>query len=409
MKRTLAFVTAICCASILLGGCSSKNKDTYFNIDSDFQIQDSELSEKLEQSATPLNTVVTDYKQHEKEKIMASPATRCTFDDEFLYIYNGLGYTPMDSYNSQIIQYYKINLQSGEILSLCDIPGCTHDYNYNPDCINFQQIDNPTAVGDVIWRTEQNKLFEINGNEKTVLFENSYCTEFEKKYSVSPWWKKYGFSALLVDDYIYAFGGSYTFRMNKKTMKPEKYINITDDAYIITYVVYNSKAYVLNMIEELFVVDYETGTATKLDDKVSGFDVYNDVLYYTRWNDGYPILYSANLDGSEEKQLAEDCSFDFMINDGKLFYYNTAAAGHALHSYDLSTGEDITIYDGFFDCLYIVTADHIDRIFAVGTVYKSSSEVMADENPGEYSVIVSVRTDGSDLWIKEVDGKDIVM
>lgn len=407
MKKALSIFTAVCCAGILLSGCSSKDKDTYIDIDSNFQIQDSELAEKLEQESTPLNTVVSDYKQYSNRKSLLAPIVMCcTIDNRYLYSFWQLGFTPTGSYSSQKTQCYRIDLQSGELLPMCDTPGCTHDVNLYPDCINNKYgFISPTSVGDTIWYSKENKLIELKDGKETVLYENDYCTEFEEQFSQENPLQKYGFSVLLDDsDYIYAFGSSYTFRINRKTMKPEQYINVTDDAMTSRFV-YENKAYVTDLLQELFVIDYETGEVTKLGDMINNAAVYDDVLYYTKYNGGRPILYTAELDGSGKKKLLEDCYMDFIVKDGKVFYHNNTGS-NALHSYDLKTGEDSVIYDDWARCNGIVTADHIDRIFAISDVYRGSSETSSDEEAGTYSVIVSIRTDGSDLWVKEITGRE---
>lgn len=403
---------AVCYAGALLSGCKDKDKNTYIDIDSDYQLQDSELAEKLEHASEPLNTVITDYEAHSNIKKMIMPAVaHCTISDKYFYSYMGMGYSPFQSAwtGSDITQLYKINLQSGEVIPMCDTPGCTHEMELYPDCVcNKYDYISPTAVGDAIWFCRNRKLIELKDGKETVLYENDYCTEFEEQLLKEYPDQKYSFDVTLGGDgdYIYAFGASYTFRINRNTMKPEQYIKITDDQ-ISSRFVYGNKAYITDMLQELFVIDYESGEATKLGDKINNVAAYDDVLYYTRYNDGEPILYTAELDGSGEKQLLTDCYMDFFVKDGKVVYHNNTG-NEALHIYDLSTGEDKVIYDDWERCIGILTADHIDRIFAIGMINKKAEDTLADQE-GTHDVVVSVRSDGSDLWVKEIDGSKDIM
>ncbi len=145
----------------------------------------------------------------------------------------------------------------------------------------------------------------------------------------------------------------------------------------------------------MFVADYKTGEVTKLGDKINNASVYNDVLYYTRYNGGKPILYTANLDGSGERKLLENCYMDFFIKDGKVFYHNKGT-GNSVRSYDLSTDEDKDTLDDYEVVYCVVTANHIDRIFAIGS------------NKDGESVVISVRSDGADLWAVTIDRKDSI-
>lgn len=396
MKKALCIITAICCSSAILSSCSDKNKETIYDVGSNYEILDSELAEELELQSAPLNTVISDYKQDSYKKEMLNAGASCTFDNRFMYLFNHLG-TQGSIDVAMKMQYYKIDLQSGDIISMCSDPGCTHNPGSYPNCINNKFFEFPTAVGDCVWYIEGNKIFELKDGKSSEVYENTYFTDFEidNYKDIAPNAECGLYNLIIDDDLIYAFGPSYTFKIQRNTMEASDLVNISDDALVLSSFIYNDKAYVCNELQELFVADYETGEVTKLGDKINTASVYNDVLYYTRYNGGKPILYTADLDGSGEKKLLDDCYMDFFIKDGKVFYHNNGT-GNSVRSYDLSTGENKDIFDDWEDVSCVVTANHIDRIFAIGC------------NEDGESVVISVRSDGSDLWAVTIDGRDSI-
>lgn len=432
----IAVITVIGVLNFSNIGNHSNGGGTYIDIGSDYSVLDSELAGKLEQAATPLDTVITDYRQ---DTLRTGAIWRySTFDDKYCYLYSVEGFWG-DEYTDQRLQYYKIDLQSGEVSPICDTPGCTHDINNDPGCITHEWPACITAVGDAFWCLtprsvynhgfeRQDQIIEIKGDTRTVIFENTYCTEFEElNYREDPK-DKYHISCFLVDDsYIYLFGPSYAYRIDRKTMKSDEPININDDASIDSVYMLGGKAYFTDSLDELFVIDFEAGTSVKMGDQIGLIDIYNDKLYYTRvqidqqklddymnkpydrWDydeeaDREEFLatrtisfYCSDLDGSNEVKLLDDAS-SCVIKDGMLFYSQWSGdKGKALRCYDLETKQEKVIYDDWKSCGTIFTAEHIDRIF------------VRSENEKHNTVILSVRADGSDLWVKELDGKDFIL
>lgn len=431
----IAVIAAIGVLNLSNIGNHGNGGGTYIDIGSDYSVLDSELAEKLEHANTPLNTVITDYKQ---DTLRTGTIWRgSTFDDKYCYLYGAEGFWG-DEYTDQRLQYYKIDLQSGVVSPICNIPGCTHDINNDPNCITHEWLSCITAVGDAFWSLpprhalnrgfeRQDQIIEIKGDTRTVIFENTYCTEFEELNYKESSNDKYHISCFLVDDnYIYLFGPSYAYRIDRATMKADEPINITDDASIDSVTMYGSKAYFTDSLDELFVIDFETGTSQKLGDMYNVVQVYNDKLYYTRvqidqqklddymnkphdrWDHDEDAdrdefiatrtisFYCSDLDGGNEAKLLDDVT-GWVIKDSKLFYSQWSGdKGKALRCYDLETKQEKIIYDNWGSCNWVFTADHIDRIFVVS------------KNESHNSVILSVRSDGSDLWVKELDGKDFI-
>lgn len=57
----------------------------------------------------------------------------------------------------------KINLQSGRIQNICQIPGCAHNY-ISPNCINYQNFISPVATSRGIYYIDENRVMLLNEN-----------------------------------------------------------------------------------------------------------------------------------------------------------------------------------------------------------------------------------------------------
>lgn len=73
----------------------------------------------------------------------ADAYTSCFFEDD-IYIY---------------FKNYKINKESGQLVNLCDVPGCKHD---NPKCVEYKYGNRIFPGYNHIFYTEGKKIFEIN-------------------------------------------------------------------------------------------------------------------------------------------------------------------------------------------------------------------------------------------------------
>ena len=283
------------------------------------------------------------------------------------------------------------------MIPLCDVAGCTHDPNIFPDCINDRWFPDITAVGDELWYDYENKLVAIKDGKEEVIYENKYCTEYEKAtYKESPN-DKYSLSFIAADDdHMYLFGPTYVLQLDRNTMQVSKTIDLTTEAHLWTPFVYKGSIYFCNELNEAFRTDIESGETKKLGDHINSVYVYNDTIYYTDWNGGAVILYKADLDLQNSEKLLDDCYMNFVIKDNKLFY-SKKSSGEVM-CYDLDTGENKLIYKDMESGVSIITADYIDRVFFIGDY------VDPDDTSKQYDVIASVRTDGSDLWVKKFEG-----
>lgn len=362
MKKQITLIFLVAIASIMTA--CAQNKDTYVSL-SQTDASDTSGTSLSSDSHTDSHTdVFSDYKFDDKNnRTIANSAM--TFDDQYLYNFSVWGAEHMR---------IKLDLKSGEIVPLCDIPACSHQTS---DCINNWQIQNPIAVSDEIWHLEKNQLISLVGREKTVLFTNTYSTEFEKiNYpdmtgdDVSPDQRIKNAHLLLsgfmlTEDTIYAYGPSYVFTINRDTMKAGEPIKISDNI-IYSMCVHNNIAYVANDVNELYMVDFDTRNVTKLGDKIVNPSVSNEMLYYVKWIDSMPWLYSASLDGTDEQQILEDCYVNYYIRDNSVFYSQFVADKDAAYLYFMDTKQKQLLYDERDERVNeIVSASYIDRVFAI--------------------------------------------
>ena len=389
-RRILTLAVAAALAASMLTACQSSDRQTYFEENSAGEIVDSALLEKIEQEAEPLDTKIENYKQHNGRNFFLGPGNYVTLDDKFLYVYWGVGDQGK----------VKIDLQSGEVIPLCDVAGCTHDRDSFPGCVNNQILCDPVAVGDELWYTDENELVAIKDGKEEVIYETKYCTEYEEATRKESPDQKYCIAYIIVDDnYVYIFGLAYVLQLDRNTMKVLKTIDLPTEADLRTPFLYNGSIYFCNDLLEVFRTDIESGETKKLADHVNCIYVYNDTIYYTDYNGGAVILYKADLDLQNSEKLLDNCYSDFAIKDNKLFYHGCSQSGKQgeIMCLDLDTGESKTVYDGFSEADGIIAADFSDRVFFIGDY------VNPDDTSEQYDVIASVRSDGSDLWVKKFE------
>ena len=386
VSRILCMAVAAALSASMLSACQSKEKQTYFEENSAGEIVDSALLEKIEQESQPLNSVIGDHINYGQQ------GGAMAMSDKYAYIYWFMG----------DMGYIKVDLQTGEAIPLCDVAGCTHDPNLFPNCINNSPWENVRPVGDALWHTEDNKLLETKDGETKVLYENNYCSEDEENHykELGESSNKYNISYYIVDDdYIYLFGAGHITLLDINTFEEVKTIDYSAEYGARSQIVYNGKMYFISTYEELYVLDLENGEVTKLGDQVYGIKIQDGVLYYVTFVDGGRVLYSANLDFKNPKQIAkgfyiEECA----IKDGKIFYIPNSDET-IIMCHDIASGEETLVYDGDNRMNALEYADFCDRIF-----FFTQSAVDQETNE-PYNVLISVRSDGSDLWVRRFYGE----
>lgn len=128
----------MCIFLFLLSGCSlNRDYEVYVDLDS--------AQHKIEENKLDIqtNNFLYDDKPYNIMKITS------TIDGDYYYSFQ----TPNT----------KINLQSGRIQNICQIPGCAHNY-ISPNCINYQNFISPVATSRGIYYIDENRVMLLNEN-----------------------------------------------------------------------------------------------------------------------------------------------------------------------------------------------------------------------------------------------------
>ncbi len=128
----------MCIFLFLLNGCSlNRDYEVYVDLDS--------AQHKIEENKLDIqtNNFLYDDKPYNIMKITS------TIDGDYYYYFQ----TPNT----------KINLQSGRIQNICQIPGCAHNY-ISPNCINYQNFISPVATSRGIYYIDENRVMLLNEN-----------------------------------------------------------------------------------------------------------------------------------------------------------------------------------------------------------------------------------------------------
>ncbi len=128
----------MCIFLFLLNGCSlNRDYEVYVDLDS--------AQNKIEENKLDIqtNNFLYDDKPYNIMKITS------TIDGDYYYSFQ----TPNT----------KINLQSGRIQNICQIPGCAHNY-ISPNCINYQNFISPVATSRGIYYIDENRVMLLNEN-----------------------------------------------------------------------------------------------------------------------------------------------------------------------------------------------------------------------------------------------------
>jgi len=128
----------LCIFLFLLNGCSlNRDYEVYVDLDS--------AQHKIEENKLDIqtNNFLYDDKPYNIMKITS------TIDGDYYYSFQ----TPNT----------KINLQSGRIQNICQIPGCAHNY-ISPNCINYQNFISPVATSRGIYYIDENRVMLLNEN-----------------------------------------------------------------------------------------------------------------------------------------------------------------------------------------------------------------------------------------------------
>lgn len=371
MKKLISIISVITALSLLTACSRSRSGDIYVSLSessSDMGLSsEADLSSENNSSTVPdkpLCNVSADFcYDGSSSHIMNSMNT---VDSNYLYV---LGYMYLDTASGDNHSMaVKLDLQSGEIEGMCSVPGCQHNQS---ECIHFRQMGSIRAFGKELRYVFGNRLMSFDGTKHTVLFTNNIVTqigdpsapisgEIAPDSMVDDICDLGGF--VISENKTYLYGGNIVFVLDNDTFTVGNPIKAGDDIFY-SICVYNDIVYAANSVNELYMVDIKTETVKKLGDKIVNPSVYNERLYYIKWDGSVPYLYSTSLDGTDEQVVLEDCYVNYVIKDDNVFY-SQFSSDRALYMYSLDKKDKIKLSD--IDMPDIVSADHIDRVFAIG-------------------------------------------
>lgn len=363
MKKLISIISVITALS-LLTACS-KSGDVYVSLSE--SSSDMGLSSENNSSTVPdkplCNVSADFYYDGSPSHIMNSMNT---VDSNYLYILSYMYLDPASGYNHSMA--LKLDLQSGELEEMCSVPGCQHNQS---ECIHRRPMWPIRAFGKELRYISGNRLMSFDGTKHTVLFTNNIVTQIGDPSApisgeIAPGSMVGDICDLggyvIAENKTYLYGGNIVFVLDSDTFTAGNPIKAGDDD-IYSMCVYNDIVYVNNSVNELYMVDIKTETVKKLGDKIVAPSVYNERLYYIKWDGSVPYLCSASLDGTDERVVLEDCYVNYVIKDDNVFY-SQFSSDRALYMYSLDKKDKIKLSD--IDMPDIVSAEHIDRVFAVG-------------------------------------------
>ena len=425
MKRTLSIILAAAMCMTVFSGCNDENVSKYIPDNSIITDSTTDSSNSTTNNSTPqketkaLDTVVTDYKYD----FWSNDYDRYAITDKYLYFDDLF---TADGAGGHVCQDYKIDLQTGEMTPLCNVPQCHHSFE-DTDCESFIPL---AAIGDKCYarkRTginESNKIIDESGN---VVFENKFASDFALQYAKQTMEEydserkkydeddvKYNIKYILADEKnLYITGSNYIYAYDIETKQTTEPLIIDEEfqCSLLGADMDNKRVYFKNEVQEVFMVDLANQTVTKVcDGDIDNLIAYNGKIYYICFLPHEPDepwrtqLFEADPDFTNAKVLIEDCENIFNIKDNKIFYYDQSASGDSeqtmLFCYDISTGESTDLF-AVEDLQRVFTAPHIDRIFVM-SYHTENTGVSTVSN----TILMSFRPDGSDIWTNEVKNQE---
>ena len=217
----------------------------------------------------------------------------------------------------------KVDLATGQVSSVCDIPGCAHDINTSKGCLEHQAMNSPVMTNEGYYYTLYdketcNKLFYKSGGESKAVYENTFSSDLDKK--LEPDYKGC-FSYMFRGGVLYVMGQNWFYTVDAKTMKQTSKPVLIGDSPMWCADVNGDNFYMTNENYELWHYDMKAEKLTKLDDKAVRLQATSDGIYYNKflgerkWN-----LYRRDLDGTNERAVIENVGVDFFVTDKCIYY-----------------------------------------------------------------------------------------
>lgn len=272
----------------------------------------------------------------------------------------------------------QVDLASGRVKVWCTVPGCIHGLN-SKGC-EARSGGALCAVGNQMFyvvRGDSLYFRDATGKE-TLLFENTYCTEYEKNTFPD---SAYNLGTPVSRGnslYLCATTFFYIYDFAEDTIS-EPILLGNGDSGCLSFAVTDSYAYSVNFDNELFACDLTTKKSAKLEDRVAQVMTVEDTLYYVQWKGAIPYLYAWKEGKNEPTLLLEDCYVNMYV-DEKLYCqkwtgdrrcYVADIDGSNIVEFDLSDAEVETAYK-------IFSHPTADSVFFIGenSIYILNKETL---------------------------------
>lgn len=362
-----SFKKAICIISsfifITLCGCNQSKGDYVDLSNTEQKIKDGQLNISLD-----------DFDYDDKPYNIMNLTT--TVDSNYFYNFS--------------IPNTKINLQNGRVQYVCQIPGCAHDEITSPGCISYQDIISPVAVSNGIYYLDGSKVMFFSGNDQTVILTNDYYTEYEAE--IYPDNKSVITALVRYDNLLYIVCPTYFFTYNTDTKEITAPTTISD-SLCMGFCATDSYLYFTTENLELYIYKIESGKTEKLADKVGQVRAKNGFIYYVKYENEIPILYTAKADGSESAKLLDDCYVNYYVTDNCIYYQSYVTKD--FYQYDIKNkkstklGLKYTFSDGKeytnSEYLNIVSTSGMGFVFIINSTEKLI--FIFEDNSTEYKTI----------------------
>jgi len=178
----------------------------------------------------------------------------------------------------------------------------------------------------------------------------------------------------------------YTADTNGKNLNiliNDRTYNIQCDHDSVYYLLYNNGKYILNKSNIA-----NTSNTEKLAEDVMWYTVYDNCIYYIKFNDNYK-LYKQEIGKSESKVIYNGINNRFFIEDRKI-YFTPAGKNTSIYTMNLD-GSNITEY--FNGSKYLIPVGEIHCVVRGIVYYEEDSEA------GE---LIRINHDGTITMISEI-------
>lgn len=286
-------------AALMLCSCSEHNESVYLDV--------SEIEEKLS-SASELT--VTDTVDIDDSALVFLHSAYSFSSDRFIIC----------EYDTKL----NIDLASGIVSTLCDVPGCVHDPNNSKDCFVYRNISSPHLTREGMYFTEYNS--EVNcgicfksGSKTETVFKNDFRSDLDRE--LEPDGDTAGCRYFIRDGVMYAMGLNWFYTVDMQTMTKTCEPVLLGESPIFNADVYGDKFYYSNENLELYSYDMKTAENKKLADKVWRLQPSVDGLYYLEATEGNRenVMYLP-YDEGEAKQIAQDAYIEMYVTDKSVYY-----------------------------------------------------------------------------------------